>query len=475
MKRKWFLRAGFGLLAMTLLGVASVVGEWKVTRSANEKLLRAAVAKLDADEPGWRLHELNDARNARLPPADRNAGEQMLVALGLTPPAYTEWTKDETFRAEPVSNHLMDEDAFRAAAAVHAECGPALEAARRVRTLPEGGFAIHFAEPNPLNTPLANTQKMREGARLLSLDAIVQAYNKRPEEALQSCRASLNLTSGAIGDEPTLISQLVRMAMNIIAINEVERTLAWNEGPAGLVELQARLAAEQDVPRLLYGYRGERAIVFRLFENMDAGTVTMDTVFGEPASQEPRSRLTNWSVRKVIPEAQAYDLGYSNALIESTALADVDRTTAVRAVTSKVPPLRKQALEDGLKYVFLAAADKVDAAENRVRARLGCAVAALACERFRQKTGRWPETLQAIPADLLAAVPTDPYTGRPLLYRVHADGVTVYATGADKADDGGTNISQKDEPGTDLGFKLWNPALRRAAPVPKPNPIEEPE
>lgn len=269
MRRKWILRVGFGLLTLLLLAVAGVVGQWKTTRSRNEESLRAAVARLDAADPGWRLHELNDARNARLPPADRNAGEQMLVALRLAPPAYSEWKELVKFRPDPVSNHLMGDDAFQAAAAAHAECGPALEAAHQVRTLTEGGFALRAAEPNPLSTLLPNLQKMRDGAGLLALDAVVQAHNQRPAEALQSCRAILNLASGGVGDELLLISQLVRIAITNAAVDEAERTLAWNEAPAGLAELQARLAAERDGPRLLYAYRGERAVLFRLFESLD--------------------------------------------------------------------------------------------------------------------------------------------------------------------------------------------------------------
>jgi hypothetical protein len=67
-------------------------------------------------------------------------------------------------------------------------------------------------------------------------------------------------------------------------------------------------------------------------------------------------------------------------------------------------------------------------------------------------------------------VPVDPYTGRALLYIVDAEGATVYATGPDKADDDDAVSGQREVPGLDLGFRLWNPNLRRASAVPATEP-----
>ena len=55
----------------------------------------------------------------------------------------------------------------------------------------------------------------------------------------------------------------------------------------------------------------------------------------------------------------------------------------------------------------------------------GIAVAGIACERYRLRTGRWPDSLGAIPADLLADVPADPTTGDGVTYRRAADGVSL--------------------------------------------------
>lgn len=62
----------------------------------------------------------------------------------------------------------------------------------------------------------------------------------------------------------------------------------------------------------------------------------------------------------------------------------------------------------------------------------------VALERHRLRTGAYPPTLSVLPADLLAAVPFDRYTGEPLQYRLGLDGPMLYSVGVDRDDDRGT-------------------------------------
>src|SRR5207247_417513 len=97
-----------------------------------------------------------------------------------------------------------------------------------------------------------------------------------------------------------------------------------------------------------------------------------------------------------------------------------------------------------------------------------CAAAAVAAERFRQRTDQWPAAIdELVKAGLLKAVPTDPYDGRPLRLKRVADGLAIYAVGPDLADNGGNLDRNAIKPGTDLGFRLWDVPARRQPP-PKP-------
>lgn len=451
MKRKRLKIVATSLATLAVTSAAGVYAQWYVTRVRNEKLLRSEVEKLDAAEPGWRMPEQIAARNAALPPPEGNAGAQVLAALKLAPPSFVEWSKADTFRAKPVSNELMGGEEFAEAARVHGECAAALEVARRVAGMREGGFAITIAEPNPISTLLPHLQPMREGAGLLSLDAIVLAHARKPAEALRSCRAILSAARAGIGDEPTLVSQLVRIALTKIALSEVERTLAWTEpGPAELALTQATLAGERDVPRLLHGYRGERGMMFRLFENLDSGALTLNGLSDDRAPQGVLGDAAQWYFRQHVPANQAFHLRHVERLVASTALPDAERSAAVEELYAGIGRTSSASPGERVALLLMPAANKVNAAESLLRARLSCAVAALACERFRLAAGRWPGSLAEIPPDLLPTVAIDPYTGGPVGYAPTGEGAVVSCEGADPA-------------GAPVRFRLWNPALRRAA------------
>ena len=89
-------------------------------------------------------------------------------------------------------------------------------------------------------------------------------------------------------------------------------------------------------------------------------------------------------------------------------------------------------------------------------ARLRCATVALACERFRIKTNRWPANLDELPKELLPSLPNDPFTGQPLLFRRLDDGVVVYSVGIDGDDGGNLGTELRPTRGRDIGFRLWD-------------------
>lgn len=94
-------------------------------------------------------------------------------------------------------------------------------------------------------------------------------------------------------------------------------------------------------------------------------------------------------------------------------------------------------------------------------------LALVACERYRIRHGRWPESLQALVPEFLDKVPTDPYDGQPLRYRRLPDGAIVYSVGPNRKDEGGTRTDAKRNH-DDIGRRLWDPNKR-----PKRHPFAE--
>jgi hypothetical protein len=66
------------------------------------------------------------------------------------------------------------------------------------------------------------------------------------------------------------------------------------------------------------------------------------------------------------------------------------------------------------------------------------AVAAIAVERYRRAhAGAAPASLDALVPAFLAAVPEDPLSLKPLVYRRDADACVLYSVDANRKDDGG--------------------------------------
>lgn len=466
--RKWWFWVGLAGFLLFALVFGGIIVEWQITRARGEARRDEAVRRLDAEQPGWRAAELCAARNAALPPKDQNAAERALEAVKLAPTSFEKVKPEERWWAGLTPGVLPNPEDVCESAPLYRDCGKAISVVRTVRHLQRGGFHFQFADPDPIRTLLPYTQQIRVAGYLLEYDAATSATNGRADEAIESCHALLNCGRG-LGDEPLLISQLVRMAQVELAKNATERTLGLGEPDAGLAELQAAFAEELPVPRVTIGLRGERAMMFMLVQNIDDGLIPSRDVAtvlnGQPPGATGAALHIRYGMivyRKHLPGQQAEMIDLFNRMIEADKLPTPERAKAIERI---VLPARN--FENILVYLLFPACQKVVEADTRTRAHCATSVAALACERYRRLYGHWPESLAAIPSGILPQVPEDPYTGRPLLYRRTTDGVVVYAVGSNGVDDGGTPFDPAGKAASDVGFRLFDPQHRRQAPRPK--------
>ena len=94
-------------------------------------------------------------------------------------------------------------------------------------------------------------------------------------------------------------------------------------------------------------------------------------------------------------------------------------------------------------------------------AKLRCAGAGLAAERFRLDNGRLPGSMGALVPRYLDAVPIDPFNQQPVRLALNEDGIVIYSVGPDRTDDGGDVTTYDRKKGTpDRGFRLLKPHLR---------------
>lgn len=464
----WRKRCLLGILVAVPLCVVVPFVYFLLT---SDRDFQEAVAEADRLDPGWRIPELEQKR--AIIPDSENSGLVLIAAKGLLPPNWPgpeqrEGSEeelrvlDELPDVEPCVQ--LDERQTRVLREKLQRAEKALAAVRNVAELPRGRYPIHYTR-DFVSTLLPHTQDARAFGTLLDYDALLRAQEGGADGALTSCRGILNC-GRSIGDEPTLISMLVRIALNSLAAKKVERVLTQGEpSEAALSRVQHALEAEVEEPLLLNGVRGERALSDGAMQAIQTGNLDPRFLVGFAGGASRSGFAELFRIPGMAKSIRAALLRYNNRFVEIAKLPVEQQAgplQELRAAEKELPLLARQTF---------AASLNVTGAFQRNRADLRCAVVMLAVERYRRAKDRWPEALTDLVPAYLANVPLDPVDGAPLRYRRLADGVVIYSVGPDGQDNGGKLDKNPAKPGTDRGFRLWDVPKRRQPPNP-PRPFD---
>jgi hypothetical protein len=344
----------------------------------------------------------------------------------------------------------------------------ALIAARQLVHKPKGRPSVKWSKDG-ISTLLEPVQQTRVMATLLGYDAWLRSQQGDVDGALESCRAILN-AERSIGDEPALLSMLVRVGIRGVAVQHIERAMAQGQpSERALVQLQDVLLELEKDRLLLIAVRGERALNDRMMHALQVGDVSANNLNwilglggarkgGLPASDELIIFLSN-----SLPGQRAGLLQYNTQMVEIAKLPDHQQDAEFIKATGM---LLNQPI---FVRLFVSGVSRVAVSYRRALALLRCARLAVATERFRVRQQRWPKSLaELVQAGLLREVPDDPCDGLKLRYRRLGDGVVIYSVGADLKDNGGKlERRNPNSVGSDWGIRLWDVGQRRrpAGPV----------
>jgi hypothetical protein len=458
-------RSAIGLVVLIVVTV--VVGfawqRWRGDRVSGR--LGFVIDSLDETDPNWRLAELEAAREDI--PEAKNSARVVVHVAGLLPKGWPTQAFDEKFLDQDLSPPVLLDDEQTALLDTEMKAqAPAVALARTLAGMPRGRHHLNFAV-NPFNTLLPDIQETRRVAALLRFDAMHRAQHRDIPAALLSCRAGLN-AGRSVGDEPFIISQLVRIACLAIACNSIERALAQGEATEADLALVQQLLAEEDRhPTMLVCMRGERAVIDDFFTKLENGTISTKEVEGlgsrEMFAGDLQTRIFGLS-RSTIRREHVRSLEVMTRLVEIAGMPEHKQA----AEEGKIDQQFRTRREVSLSMMLLPSVLKISEACRRKKTQVRALMVAVAVERYRLKEKAWPNSLSDLVPRFLPAVPLDPYDGKPLRYVKRADGVTVYSVGADGSDDGG-NIDRAHPliKGVDQGYRLWNVNARRQPPAPK--------
>src|SRR5262249_50462269 len=229
-----------------------------------------------------------------------------------------------------------DDDLVRDLKAELVQVADALTEARKLAGMPRGRFPGRFSD-DFLTTAL-KCQDARAAAGLLRLEALRQAADGDWPGAEASARGALN-AGRSIGDEPTLLSLLVRSACTTVAAALAERLVATDrDGRLPLDRLPELFLREADEPLFLIAVRGERAGGHQLIEASKSGRVSV-TQLGSPVGSPPPNRGQRFLESLMVRQGHADLIDLMNRVVEAAKLPLHERRPKVEALGGTVPRL----------------------------------------------------------------------------------------------------------------------------------------
>jgi hypothetical protein len=451
----WMLRLG----VLLFLGIAAFI----FVLARFDAKLKQAESQLDQDDPGWRLDDIE--ANRAVIPEEENSARVVVAAADLFPVGVpiADWPPVDLVNAlsnRPPQESLSPDEYGRLCNELN-ELEAALAEGRKLSGMPRGRHHLVYTRPNLYSALLKDQQLSRQVANLMRLSAVRHAEDGDLRAALSDCRAIVN-SGRSIGDEPLLISMLIRNACVNLGCTTVRDVLAQGEPPLSeLTALQTLLADEDAFPDLLTGVRGERGAVHEMVIGVNSGALSLKNVSGgAPSTAED---LLSILLRPKFKSEHPEILSLMTRYVEAARLPMHEQAAVEETLNAEIRSTRFAILT----RLIVPAVGHVAAFSRRKHAWMRCLIACLAAERYRQVHHEWPVSLDALVPAELSAVPIDPFDGHPIRYRKLADGVVLYSIGQDGTDDGGNLAEGANflKPGTDLGFRMWNVDRRRQKPV----------
>lgn len=336
-----------------------------------------------------------------------------------------------TWEEPPYGVRWPGETLERARQWLDAEQRALLDKVAQSETSGPGRYDVDFKEG--LRNPMSHLAPLRSLATRFELRSAIEAHEGEPHKAAASILSILRIAE-SLENEPAIISQLVQGAIRGKAFDALARLLALESVPPESAAALAELCKTHDRTG------GMRS------------AIVGQTVCLTDALLHDRQLPTTLQHEFALNEAphallvRLYQTAGFNRADAAGIFEDALRTLELDALPF---PEKIQRSEEGAEpsegaLTLLSLADLLHIpwrglfiAEARSIAQLRVMRTALALDQYAQTHRAFPETLAALVPDFLDAVPEDPRTGEPFVYRLDRGGCLIYGLGDNGVDNGG--------------------------------------
>jgi hypothetical protein len=435
--------------------------------------LRQAIDEADRLDPGWHMQELA-AKRPQLPD-DQNMACVITRAKKLIPPDWPCWSANSPalnlsegelrqlrYPSANQPNRQLSPNLLRVLRQELRSAAVAIKEALSIVQFTHGRFPVAYARGSP------STADAETLADLLGALVCLKAQDGDADGALCACRAIL-LCQRAIGDDPRPTFMRARVAIRRVALARIERALGQGQpSDAALIDLQRLLEEELAENLLLVAARGLRAAHDEDFAERRKVSASMPlrdkAMMLLPKPQMLYVNQLNYVIPGTMELNQAALLRYHTRLVEISKRPVDQQFEALKkldALAEELPAFARETVGFAARR-FSGDYYWVWTEFIRDVAQMKCALALVGAERFQRAEGRLPTNLDDLVPDYLAAVPVDPFSGRPLHLRRLEDAIVIYSVGEDQTDDDGALMgTKKAADHMDYGYRLWEVDRRR--------------
>ena len=277
---------------------------------------------------------------------------------------------------------------------------------------------------------------IRTMARFLSIKAELAAQAGNGAEAFATVLEGLKLAD-LLRQEPTLITQLVRIACEHLMIACLERITDKTDVSSNQAQaLIAELAKHTDAAPWIRTMDGERVCMgLWCYQTIQHGSFRDFVSFFTLETNNQRALA--WML--AYPYAPILKKDFAIYLKLMSQIQDYYKVPYWQAAeTIRNHPLDQQIPRYCIMthLIILNLEGLVDR-KTRMDAVVYVARVGLGLKLFKQKNGAYPDTLDKLAPEFLENIPVDPFTGKALMYRKAAAGFILYSLGPNQQDDNG--------------------------------------
>ena len=295
-------------------------------------------------------------------------------------------------------------------------------------------------------------------SKVLSEKARAEFATGETDRAFEDTKTILALAE-TCAHSPLLLSEAVRRSILHMARKTIDDGLCreiWSE--QHLMAFSRHLPQQTLLGQMATTLRGERALALQAIWNDAKLPRQMRAISVNMAQRNWKDSLADafedlaWKIRPagLANHDKALFLLRMQRLIVATGNTDHISPADIISISSSLPEKLDYTNYSRWRSYFSPLTDVV-ASEAGFASNVACVQtllestrAAVAVERFRLANNRLPSSLTDLVPAFLPAVPKDPITGAPLIYKPSPDGsFVIYGVGWNETDDGGSVDSPK--------------------------------